>query len=497
MEADETNPWAQSSSSARSVDNEQQELQTEPRNDGAGKGLLLLVFIHGFKGSAETTFEDFPNRLAHVLSETHPGLRVKPIIYPTYDTRGSLATAVTNFIEWLTVETLSLESKPLIDHETGRDVPFVDSGQGGGRGSVRTVLCGHSMGGLVAVDAALSIASDGMTVKDDNGTVKALWPRVVGVLAYDSPYFGVHPNVFKNQASKYISYAQQARDVGSHFAPLGAGLAAVWGMNRSREGAQQQQRQQQGAAPSSGWGRLAGLVGQGSSSSSASNSNTATSNATPPARSGNAWTNALWATGVIATAATAGGVAAYYNREQIGGAYSYLTDHFEYVSNLWDDKALRDRLDALIQLPSIFFHAYYNHLPASTTFTNHRDRTFIILPPRHSRASRMFTPLTNTVAADEIAAHITMFSSKENPSGYIDLGRKSAELIDSVVRSEDLHPGDQSAAQKGAEVGESEQHLDAGLRKGDEGLQEQEEEVRTMQRETRDSIEREMSAAHQ
>ncbi|CAO1638791.1 unnamed protein product [Sympodiomycopsis kandeliae] len=454
------------------------------------KGLLLLVFIHGFKGSAETTFEDYPNRLSHVLRETHTDLQVKPVIYPTYDTRGSLATAVANFVEWLTMETLTLESKPLVDAETGTEVPYQQSGQGGGRGSVRIVLCGHSMGGLVAVDAALRIATDSMTEKDQNCVAKSLWPRVIGVLAYDSPYYGVHPNVFKNQASKYISYAQQARDVGAHFAPLGAGLAAAWGMNRSRD--QQQQQQQQQTRNGGGWGRLAGMIGQQGSHANGNSAPPASTTASTSGRSG--WTNALWATGVLATAATAGGVAAYYNREQIGGAYSYLTDHFQYVSNLWDDKALRERLDSLIELPSIFFHAYYNHLPASTTLSNSRDRTFVILPPRHSQASRMFTPLVNTVAADEIAAHISMFSSKENPSAYIELGRKSAELIDTVIRSESLHPGDQRDSQKDAEVLDGDQQANSGLRKGDAGLEEEEEEVKKMQRDQRAKVEREMGA---
>lgn len=457
------------------------------------KGLLLLVFIHGFKGSAETTFEDFPNRLTHVLQETHTGLRVKPVIYPTYDTRGSLAVAVTNFVEWLTIESLTLESKPFIDAETGKEVPYEESGQGGGRGTLRIVLCGHSMGGLVAVDAALRIATDSMTEKSQSGAVKFLWPRVVGVLAYDSPYYGVHPNVFKHQASKYISYAQQARDLGGHFAPMAAGLAAAWGMNRSREGTNAAAQTQ----TSGGWGRLAGMLGQGGRGGGAAGSQSPSpadrNNSAASSRGRGGWTNALWATGVLATAATAGGVAAYYNREQIGGAYSYLTDHFEYVSNLWDDKALRERLDALIELPSIFFHAYYNHLPApSTTLTNQRDRTFIILPPRHSQASRMFTPLINTVAADEIAAHITMFSSKENPSSYVELGRRSAELIDTIIRSEELHPGDQRDAQRDAEVEEVEQQVGQGLRRGDQGLEEQEEEVRNMQRESQASVEREM-----
>lgn len=46
------------------------------------------------------------------------------------------------------------------------------------------------MGGLVAVDAALKIADENalMGEKDvETGKVGGLWPRVVSVIAYDSP----------------------------------------------------------------------------------------------------------------------------------------------------------------------------------------------------------------------------------------------------------------------------------------------------------------------
>lgn len=140
----------------------------------------------------------------------------------------------------------------------------------------------------------------------------------------------MHPNVFKNQATKYFSYAQQARGVGSHFAPMAAGLAAAWGMNRNSTNRANQQ-----SASGGGWGKLAGLVG-GSGAPPSSSGPKST-------KSSSGWSSALWATGALATAAAAGGVAAYYKREEIGGAYGYLTEHFEYVSNLWDDKGLRQR----------------------------------------------------------------------------------------------------------------------------------------------------------
>ena len=48
--------------------------------------LLLLVYIHGFKGTDES-FEGFPQRLEHMLSETIPDVIVETNIFPAYEVR--------------------------------------------------------------------------------------------------------------------------------------------------------------------------------------------------------------------------------------------------------------------------------------------------------------------------------------------------------------------------------------------------------------------------
>lgn len=137
------------------------------------RSYLSVLSSYRFKGSETTTFGDFPSRLAHIVSQTLTTLDVKSIIYPTYDTRGSLPKAVEAFVDWLTTTCVEMECKP--------DESNPDSGRGKGAGSVKVILCGHSMGGLVAVDAALEISKSGGIQKGK------LWPRVCGVLAYDTP----------------------------------------------------------------------------------------------------------------------------------------------------------------------------------------------------------------------------------------------------------------------------------------------------------------------
>lgn len=48
--------------------------------------LVLIIFIHGFKGSDET-FGEFPQRLAHNLLQTIPNATVESIIFPAYEVR--------------------------------------------------------------------------------------------------------------------------------------------------------------------------------------------------------------------------------------------------------------------------------------------------------------------------------------------------------------------------------------------------------------------------
>jgi hypothetical protein len=41
---------------------------------------------------------------------------------------------------------------------------------------------------------------------------------------------------------------------------------------------------------------------------------------------------------------------AYYNRNDIGTGYSWITDHMKYVSTLWDQEKLQKRMDDLMDL---------------------------------------------------------------------------------------------------------------------------------------------------
>ncbi|CAG8584663.1 8569_t:CDS:2 [Ambispora leptoticha] len=91
----------------------------------------------------------------------------KPIVYNKYKTCGHFGQAVNDFCEWLDKKVKDEEEPKVID---GKNV------------SVWICLFGHSMGGLVAADAILKYRELGAKIS----------PKIVGLLAYDTPYYGLN-----------------------------------------------------------------------------------------------------------------------------------------------------------------------------------------------------------------------------------------------------------------------------------------------------------------
>ncbi|KAF8557019.1 hypothetical protein OG21DRAFT_1596149 [Imleria badia] len=331
---------------------------------------LLIVFIHGFKGT-ESTFESFPSRLQHILSEG--GLPVECVVFPAYETKGELNAAIVRFADWLTTLTVQKE----VAH-------------GGGAGRVKIVLCGHSMGGLLASDALLEF------IKSRPDRDAPLWPRIIACIAFDTPYLGIHPFVFKNSATRAVEYASAARGI----------AADVFSFFKGTERAT--------ATPPNP--ALLQITAGTSETSSAS-----------------AWAKwaptAYYAIGGAAIAGAAAG-AAYMRRDDLTSGYSWASDHMKYIGNLWDEKAMRERLDNLLAAQTdhgIIFKAFYVFLPASPP-THPDPRTFVVLPSRSSPVFAHYTPSPNCVVQDEVQAHMGIFKAGSN-DGYYRLGLETAHVI--------------------------------------------------------------------
>ncbi|KIW52064.1 hypothetical protein PV05_07735 [Exophiala xenobiotica] len=128
---------------------------------GNDRRTLLIVYIHGFLGD-ETSFKSFPAHVHAILTkslrETHVAYTK---IYPRYKSRKNISFATNDFSKWLA---------PRESDQT--DV----------------ILVGHSLGGILAAEVVL-LPSD---APSSNGVFRH---RILGLLAFDVPYLGMHPGV--------------------------------------------------------------------------------------------------------------------------------------------------------------------------------------------------------------------------------------------------------------------------------------------------------------
>ncbi|KAG8743960.1 hypothetical protein FRC10_011034 [Ceratobasidium sp. 414] len=374
--------------------------------------LVLCIFIHGFKGT-DSTFGAFPHRVGHLVEQVLNAGRgyadndnldldlegpepegpaskamVECLVFPAYETKGELKEAVERFVDWLTTLTVQKE----VAHSLA-----------GGSGKAKIILCGHSMGGLIAADALLSIAR---WRPEKNAP---LWPWILYSHApYDTDiyvveqYYGLHPSVISNSAAKAVDYASAAQQAFAAFNSLRP-------------------------SPVPTQPTRAAILPPPSASQ-------ATKSASP-------WSTWVPAVGGALLAGAAAGTAYWKRKEvveygaQVAGVGAWLKDHMQYIGNLWDEKALAGRVDEVMRLVEeggVAFCNYYTVIPPSKKHP--RERTFIILPPKSSLAAQKgaFIPTHNALAADETAAHVGMFEAQSN-DGYYTLGLRAAENVCNAV----------------------------------------------------------------
>ncbi|EFP78521.1 hypothetical protein PGT21_025230 [Puccinia graminis f. sp. tritici] len=371
--------------------------------------LVLLVWLHGFKGG-DDTFESFPERLTFLLTETWPHTQCTSIIYPAYDTRGSLSKASEVFLDWLTVKTTEYETAHATTSQ-GKSKTDV------GREQAYVILLGHSMGGLVIADATLKLIRerDSQTNLQDS----IIWPGIIGLIGYDTPYYGLNPTFFTNTANEYLGHAKTAQQVMNN---LGLGLA--FGM---------------GAAGSSSANGPTAAQKKDKSSPEPHKKDQEQKATTQPTNAASNWMKlGLAAVGVAGLAAAAG--TTYWQKDKITENVGWAASHLDYVKELFETDRLNQRMTDIIKLqPVMNFHCFYTEIPKVDP--NSSDRHFIILPssktqPRGIDAS--FSVNQNQKAANEINAHTTMFNQNLN-SGYWDLGKDSARLISNWLQESHQH----------------------------------------------------------
>ncbi|KAL3964586.1 hypothetical protein ACCO45_001590 [Purpureocillium lilacinum] len=359
------------------------------------KKTLVLCFIHGFKGGEETFGADyqFTRDLRDAVAHKLPKVDVRVLVYPKYETRGDLG---------------QLEEK-VIDLEVaaGTPSPTVDP-------SVRTILIGHSMGGIVAAEMVIALASekpiyseDGIQKNDDGGSSGGkpfnalMFPYVQGVLAFDTPYLGISPGVVAHGAEGQYQNYQAAAATLSQL----SGLGAVSGGRLARPPAAQalarlrpsQHRPSPSSSSSSQWGK---------------------------------WGKVAMFAGA-AGAVAAGGAAAWANRDQITTGWTWASSHLEFVGSLARPEELKKRVRGMVRLSEeldVGFANLYTRLgkaaPSKTV-----SMVGTVLGP-----DRTFCNLPKKMDAGGVARG-RMFEPGENPA-YEALADNAAGLIEGWLQNE-------------------------------------------------------------
>ncbi|KAJ4343609.1 hypothetical protein N0V87_000376 [Didymella glomerata] len=333
------------------------------------------------------------------------GVTILTTTYPKYETRGDLQECVARFKEWLQNKVIDLE----VANSTPS--PTVDP-------SVRTILVGHSMGGIVAAETLLSIIAEqpvpslqNSQTKDDGGQPAPgekstlMFPYIQGILAFDTPYLGIAPGVVAHGAEKHWNTASSAYAAYNNLAG-----AFGWGQKDSPAAVEPSRRL---PAP----------------------------NSTGDAASAPLWQRygkvAMFAG--AAGAIAAGGAAAYMKKDQITQGLSWATSHLEFVGSLARPEEMKKRLASVISLShdhSIGFANIYTTLGHAVDSAQKgdswtgkvagRDRTFCNLPKGSTR--NYFIPAGNDKLEMETLAHMGMFNARSNP-GYYTLSETAKEQI--------------------------------------------------------------------
>lgn len=425
------------------------------------KKTLLLVFIHGFKGS-DNTFDNFPKDLRALLSTALPNLDVLSIQYPRYETRGDLRECVGRFKEWL--------QNKVIDLEVANKTPSPTADP-----SVRVILIGHSMGGIVAAETLLSIArdepvrpgasnsteaasrpqtprpKDGLRPQDEEERATSappeghgspmFFPYIQAVLTFDTPFLGISPGVLAHGAEEHINHASAAYKAYDNASKL-------FGWSSPAQSPQPVANAPASNATSgSGWGK---------------------------------WGKYAMVGGAAAAVAGAAG-AAYMNWNQINQGLAWAGSHLEFVGCLARGAELQKRVESVVKLTEThgvgfadFYTVLGEKISKKTQYAGSivgQDRTFCVVPkdahsaegsPTGSKrpapvsgASQQSTPkrrktlseedlkqemqegekvqqfasdtskkkgdwvrCRNELAPDELKAHTSMFAPGRNPGYY-------------------------------------------------------------------------------
>lgn len=388
------------------------------------KRILLLCFIHGFKGD-DDTFRDFPKHLKDTVTSNLLDHHVASVVYPKYETKGELAQTTEAFLEWLKERVMELRKEHL-------QAPWPPTDR-----NVGVILVAHSMGGFVASDTLFRILDERRRNAESENPTGPIFPMIQGILAFDTPYNGLARSMFVYGA---FSNYQKVSNVFNVMTALSA------------------------AAPAT----LASLA---SKRTAVAATKAVSRSISVPHRSHpalKAWQLIAVRTGTVGVIA-AGGVAAFMHRKQIlqgmrtvknlkkedvvqgyqqsldalgqglayinrgnvGQSFAWLSDHFTFVGALLKQNELNRRLERLAALKGVGIKDIYASLGENGYWSGGYfvpERTFCAIPSEGQPCNGLFSRHVVPEAKDEIEAHVNLFKPEKN-RGYERMTNGAAQLV--------------------------------------------------------------------
>ncbi|TPX33401.1 hypothetical protein SmJEL517_g03685 [Synchytrium microbalum] len=391
----------------------------------------LLFFIHGFMSSGES-FGSFPVDVAQYLAQQYQ-VKVDVDLY-NYDTRGSNQARVKHLVTWL-ASNAGTSKRPWVG------------------------LIAHSMGGILSADAARAIDSIdsgkgwgfppadnvGDSSRDDPellARIRAANVKIRLVLAFDSPFYGLHQTVVTNAALGRMN------DVGAGITnsfntmrgipPAGITTSTTETLSKTT------------TITSTTLVKESTLAAESSSASSSTNADVTTS--TNAAVTTSTTTKALWGiagafaavgvTAAMAYSATARDVAGKFAGKAFEAGHSVISQHAEFLGPLVQVKDMDIRLGALDRMQTegkLVFQCFYIQIkktapPSANLSSGTTQMLQFINSPSSPVYTRYFKPI-QSLGRDEIHGHQKIFDINVNPSSYPILVADSAAFISRVART--------------------------------------------------------------
>ncbi|KAF9401790.1 hypothetical protein BGX21_000584 [Mortierella sp. AD011] len=286
---------------------------------------------------------------------------------------------------------------------------------------VYVVFLGHSMGGLVAADTALLL--NDLPQKSP----------VIGILAFDTPYYGLNHTIFTQAAyERATGFAQKATgaySLVSAYVPATAAWSALSPSSVETSGDKGKDRDMQTSASAASSGFSPSSLWSATSSKTVEKEKVV---ATKSSSSSSKWGWGSIALGVGA-AVVATGAAVVVNRH-LNKGMEYVTSHMQFVGILWNNAQLRRRVANTLELP-IGFHCFYTQVQIPASSSNNwksTSRTFVELTSIPDDIRSKHFSIRECSGQDEIEAHMEMFNPGKN-FDYYQMGDDSLNRVKTMV----------------------------------------------------------------